>query len=300
MLVNMGRYFIWFLSTLSIAAILSPSLFLWLRPVIPFLLGTIMLGIGFSLTVSDLKKPFALKRTIIYGLFIKYTALPLLAYTLAKILKLPFLDFVGLILIAAAPGGTAANVMSYLGKANLAFTVALTFISTLISPLIMPSLVYFFLHHHIDIPFWGIVKSLLEIIIVPIFVGMILKTRIKSHQHLFLRISPVISMLAISLVVACVVAISHARIAKLPILCLVAVIIFNLSSYSIGRLTAVLLGCSPAEEKSLIFEFGMFDTGLAVVVATLFFSASAALPAALLSIIQNLTGAALVRRFNQS
>jgi len=224
--------------------------------------------------------------------------MPLVAYVIGRILRLPLPELVGIVVVGACPGGTAANVMSYLSKANTALTVVLTFGTTLIAPLVTPTWIYLLLHKHISIPFWGIFNSMILIVFLPIVAGMLLKKifwKKISPIAPIAKIFPVISIIAIALVVACVMALTHHRILSFPIHMILAVTLLNIAGYFIGALVSKLMRCKEQEQKSITFEYGMFDSGLGVIIATSFFGPLAVLAGALLSIIQCLTAPLLVK-----
>ena len=112
---------------ISALAIFSPSLFLWIKPHIPVFLGIVMFCIGLTLETGDFIKVFSLRWQILALAVLKYLIMPLLAYVIAVSFGLSRDDFVGLMIISACPGGTAAAVMSYLSRSNVALTVVLTF-----------------------------------------------------------------------------------------------------------------------------------------------------------------------------
>ena len=294
MVKKIEKHFIWIIAFLSVIALCKPSLFVWLKPYIALLLGIIMFGIGATLKTHELKKTYEFRWTIVVAITVKYIIMPLSAYCIGLLLKLPLLEILGLVIIGASPGGTAANVMAYLAKANTVLTVVLTFATTIIAPLVTPAIVYLLMNQHIGIPFGGMAKSLLLIIALPIIAGMLIKKSFEKKVDQIAPIFPTISIISIALAIACIVSLSRPKILSFPLMAIIAVTLLNLIGYLTGFITSVILGNKTPEKKSLCFEFGMFDTGLALVIAATFFGPLAALPAALLSFIQNLTASVLV------
>ncbi len=287
--------FIWVIVAFSTVALIDPLLFTWLKPLLPFLLGLIMFGVGVNLNSHELQRTWNNKWLIVIVIFIKYTVMPIIAYITGKLLQLPLPELIGIVIVGACPGGTAANVMAYFARANIALTVTLTFGTTLIAPLVTPALVYAFLHQHITIPFWEIFNNMTLIIFLPVVAGLITKNLFLKKKTSLTAIFPSISIIAIALVIACVMALAQKHILSFPIFTITAILILNLAGYLTGWSTAKLLGFKKMEQKSIVFEYGMFDTGLGVVIAASFFGPLAALPAALLSILQNLTATTIVK-----
>jgi bile acid:Na+ symporter, BASS family len=215
---------------------------------------------------------------------------------IGKALDLPLIELIGIVIVSSCPGGTAANVMSYLSRSNVALTIILTLGTTIISPLVSPTIIYLLLHKYISIPFLGMVKNMLTIILLPIVVGIIVNKIFYKKLSNVTKIFPVISIFAIGLVIACVMALTKKQIFSFPKYVILSVTALNIFSYCIGLLVSKLSNLNKIDQKSVIFEYGMFDTGLAVVIATSFFGPLAALPGALLSIIQNITASVLVRK----
>lgn len=206
------RHFIWILIGFSIAAISIPTAFTWLKPLIPSLLGIIMFGIGATLHRNDIKRSWNNKWIAIIAIIVKYILMPIMAYIIGISLHLPLLELVGLVIIGSCPGGTAANVMSYLSKANIVFTVAMTFGTTIIAPIFTPTLVYLLLHKHIEIHFLEIIQSMILLVFFPISTGILIKYVFHKKISKISGLFPNISIIAIALVIACVLSLTHEKI----------------------------------------------------------------------------------------
>lgn len=259
-----------------------------------------MFGIGVTLNPSEIQRTLDKKWVIVAAIVIKYVLMPLTAYLIGILLKLSLLELVGLVIIGACPGGTAANVMAYLGKANTTLTVVLTLGTTLIAPFVTPALIYFLLHKSISIPFFEILNTMVSVVLLPIALGVILKKVFVKRAAAIIKFCPILSIFSIALVIACVMALTQPKVLAFPLYIIIAVTALNLAGYLFGFITAKLLGNEKPEQRSMMFEYGMFDTGLGVVIATGFFGPLAALPGALLSIIQNLTAAIIVKCVRRS
>ncbi|MBN2521602.1 MAG: bile acid:sodium symporter family protein, partial [Bacteroidales bacterium] len=125
----------------SIIALYKPEIFTWFSgQLIPIGLGIIMLGMGLTLKLEDFKQIIKFPKWVFLGVFLQYTIMPLLGWSLGYIFKLPVHLAVGLILVSCCPGGTASNVISYLAKANVALSVTMTAISTMLAIILTPTL----------------------------------------------------------------------------------------------------------------------------------------------------------------
>lgn len=296
MLLKIEKLFPIAIIAVCLLAVISPGLFLWVKPHIPLSLGIIMFCVGLTLNTGDFAKVFKLRWQILLLAVLKYLLMPLLAYIIAVSFRLPKNDFVGLMIISACPGGTAAAVMSYLSRANVALTVVLTFFTTLLSPLVTPIIIYLFLHKYVPIPLGQIASTIFWVVLFPLMDGLILRKLLGKRIDVVKPALPVVAMLAIILIIGCVVAMNQKNILGLPILATLAVLVNNLLGLALGYFIAKkLCKFNPENCRSVAFEFGILDTGMAVMLAIKFFGAATALCGALYSAIQNITGALLVR-----
>lgn len=284
----------------SFVALVKPEVFLWVRPHISIFLGLIMFGIGLTLTENNLLSVWRLRRKVVAFTLAKFTIMPLLALGIGLLFKLPQELLIGLVIIGACPGGTAANVMSYLSKANVALTVALTIMTTLVSPFVTPAIIYLMLSQHIDVPFVMMLQKVFWVVAFPIIDGLIIRRLLRSRVETFLPYFPSISILSMTFIIGCVVALNREEILQYPIAAFLSVLAMNSLGLLIGSLLAKRAGLSEPDRRAVSFEFGMQDTAIGVVLATQFFGILAALPGTLYSVIQNITGPFLVGRYNKN
>ena len=299
---NKFSIFIFLIIFMTVVAVIQPLLFIPLKPFIPFLLGVIMFGIGLTLKAADFKLVFNFKKQIIFSIGLKYLILPPVTYLIAKLIHLPNEDIIGLLMVSAAPGGTAAAIMSFLAGANVALTVVLTFITTILAPLIMPTIIYIFLHKIIMIPFTGMATSIFWIVLFPLSDGLIVRKLIGEKNIIKIQdIIPWVSLIAVAVIISCVVALNHQRILILPMIQLIAVLLVNLSGIAIGYFVArKILKLDHKNSQSISFEYGLQDSGLAVVLASKFFGVGTALCGALYSVVQNISGVIIVKMFTST
>jgi len=257
------------------------------------LLALIMFSMGLSLQLNDFSRVFKTPRIIALGLLLQYSIMPAAAFLIAKLFNLNPLLTSGLILVGASPGGTASNVVCYLARGNVALSISLTSLSTLLAVVLTPWLSWVYIDASIHVPALDMLKSILLLVIIPVAAGVFsnhfLHKLIRPVSHLF----PLIAVFSIVFIIAIIVALNNQNLAQISWLLLAAVILHNLSGLSIGYMTARLAGYSQKDCKTLAIETGMQNSGLAVALALKYFSASAALPGALFSIWHNLSGSLL-------
>lgn len=284
------RYFIVLVLAVAAAALWKPVGFIWMKPHIPKLLGVIMFGMGVSLTFTDFKKIWKDKHLILLGVSMQFIVMPLLALLVSLMLHLPKEIFIGMILVGACPGGTASNVMTYLSRANLALSVTLTLCSTLLAPLVTPAITYLVLSHRVKIEFWSMMRSVFWIVIFPLFDGLVLRHFLYKYVKKYISFFPSLSIVCIALIIGCVVGLDQKLLLTFPFVIIVAVVLHNTLGMAIGYWVARLFKTSEENARTLAFEIGMQNSGLAVSLATQFFTAVSALPGAIFSIVHNISG----------
>lgn len=261
-----------------------------LKPSIIYLLGLIMFGMGISLTIDDFKRAITNRKALAFGTGMQFLLMPLLAFILAVVFKLPEMLFIGMILVGTSPGGTASNVMCYLAKGDVALSITLTAISTLIAIVATPLLTELYAGQTVDVPMIKMLVDIAKIIVLPVGVGLLLNTffsaRLKTVQQIF----PAISVIAISLIIGIVVALNHERIGSLSMVLFIAVILHNLIGLLGTYWLSGLFGWDIRTRKTLAIEVGMQNSGLAVFMGVKYFAPLSALPGAIFSIWHNLSG----------
>jgi len=279
----------------SALALAWPGLFTWFAPFIPQGLGLIMFGMGLALTVDRFADLAAKWRLVLVGLGLQCTVMPGLALALTRLLHLPPQAALGVILVGACPGGTASNVITYLARGNLALSVTLTLASTMLSPLTTPTIVYWLCGARLHMDFWAMVGSVFWIVAFPVCDGLIIRRLLYRRLKPVLAVLPALSILLITLIIACVVGLTRDTVLAFPGMIILAVVLHNLSGFSLGYAGARLFTRERADAVAIAVEVGMQNSGLGVDLAKTYFSAAAALPAAIFSLEQNLAGIALAR-----
>ncbi|WP_040158724.1 bile acid:sodium symporter family protein [Nigerium massiliense] len=287
------------LAAAVIGFVFSPVM-VGLGPHVNTLLIVIMFGMGLTLTLPDFKLVVTRPLPILIGVAAQYLIMPLVGWTVARVLQLPPDLAAGVILVGCAPGGTSSNVVSYLAKADTALSVTMTSVSTLLAPLMTPLLTLWLAGAYMPVDGPGMALSIVQIVLVPVLGGLLVRLLLPKLVDPLLPAMPWISVLAISGVVTAVVAGSATRVVSAGLIVFVAVVLHNGLGYLLGYLAGRLTGRSERACRTIAIEVGMQNSGLAAGLAAKYFNPAAALPAAVFSIWHNLSGALLAMYFRRS
>lgn len=276
-------------------ALWQPEIFVWLKAYIPWILGIIMLGMGMTMTVDDFKGVLQSPKAVLIGVVAQFVVMPGLAYVLCKLFNLPPEIAVGVILVGCCPGGTASNVITYMAKGNVALSVACTSVSTLLAPILTPAIFYLLASQWLKIDAASMFISILQVVLLPIVVGLILRTWFKRQVESYIQVMPLVSVIAIVAIVAAIIGGSKAAILQSGLLILAVVILHNGLGYLLGFTAARFFKLPYADSKAIAIEVGMQNSGLGVALAAVHFAASpiTAVPSAIFSLWHNISGPAL-------
>lgn len=296
-----SKYFVVWVIAASALAIASPDTFVPVLNYVNPLLGIIMLGMGLTLLPEDFRRLLERPVDVGIGAVTQWLVMPLAAYGLYLAFDLPDAVGVGLILVGTAPGGTASNVMAYLGRGDVALSVAITTLTTLAAPIVMPAWTLFILGEGIDVTFLEMFTSIVKIVIIPVVLGFGLRYVLDRYAPgaaaVGVDVFPVISVTAIVAIVAGVVGANVDNILTAGVLVVAAVVIHNSiglgAGYGVGR----AFGMSEDRVRTTVFEVGLQNSGLAVALAASLFEPAAALIPALFSVWHNVSGPALASYF---
>ncbi len=277
----------------SLAAYYFPDYFSGFRPAIVPLLGIVMFGMGMTLTWQSFTEVLKRPQVVGLGLLMQYLVMPLAAWLIGMLLGLPPYLLAGLVLVGACPGGTASNVVCYLARGDVALSITLTTVSTLLAIFLTPLLTWLYVGQKVPVPVTSMLWSIFKIVLLPVSLGVVINSlfgrRLEAVKHLF----PLISVLAIVVIIAIIVALNSANLAAMGAAVALAVILHNLIGLAFGYWIPRLLGQDERLCRTLAIEVGMQNSGLGVALAVKYFSAAAALPGALFSIWHNLSGSML-------
>lgn len=279
----------------SFLAIQFPHWFTPLAEWIFILLGIIMFTMGMTLKWTDFANLLKNPILIAFGVILQFALMPLLAWLVAWLLNLPLLLMTGLILVGSCPGGTASNVICYLSQGNVALSVTLTMMTTLLAVIATPVLTWFYVGQSIDVPVLAMLLSLLKIVLLPVSLGIMLNTYLNSRLESIKPWLPVISVSTIVIVIAIVTALNVDNVKQLTLSVAIAVILHNLLGLLTGYFFTRWAGYDIQTARTLAIEVGIQNSGLGTALTIKYFGALAALPGALFSIWQNLFGALLAQ-----
>lgn len=276
-------------------ALWQPEFFVWFKAYIPWILGIIMLGMGMTMTVDDFKGVLQSPKAVLIGVVAQFVVMPGLAYVLCKLFNLPPEIAVGVILVGCCPGGTASNVITYMAKGNVALSVACTSVSTLLAPVLTPAIFYLLASQWLKIDAASMFISILQVVLLPIVIGLILRTWLKRQVESYIQVMPLVSVIAIVAIVAAIIGGSKAAIFQSGLLILAVVILHNGFGYLLGFTAARFFKLPYADSKAIAVEVGMQNSGLGVALAAVHFAASpiTAVPSAIFSLWHNISGPAL-------
>lgn len=277
----------------SALAYLRPEWFTAAKPAIVPLLGIVMLGMGMSLRIVDFTDVLRRPGVLALGVGLQYGVMPVAAWIIGSSLGLAPALLTGLVLVGASPGGTASNLICYLARGDLALSISLTTISTLLAVILTPALTWLLVGERVPVPAGEMLWSIARIVLLPVALGVALNRLLGPRLAWVQRAFPVVSMAAICVIIAIIVALNGSRLADIGALVAVAVVLHNVTGLAAGYWISRWLGQDRVRARTLAIEVGMQNSGLAVALAVKFFSPVAALPGALFSIWHNLSGAML-------
>ncbi len=286
-------YFTFWIILFSLITFLRPEPFAGLTGLIVPVLGIIMFGMGMTLTVGDFRRIAGRPRDVAIGAATQYGIMPVTGFILAKVFSLDPMLAAGVVLVGSCPGGTASNVITYLARGDVALSVAMTSVTTLMAPLMIPFFMYIFAGQWIHVPALGLFISTLEIIILPVFLGAGLRFLLGKRTEYVLPVLPGVSSLSIIFIVGVIVAANAPSIAKVGAGVAVIVMLHNVAGLVLGYSVARLSGMDVTKARAVSIEVGMQNSGLAVALANLHLSPLAALPAAIFSVWHNISGSAI-------
>lgn len=278
----------------AVFALAFPEVLQQVRPtVINYLLGVVMFGMGLTLNLHDFKIVFSRPKDVITGCLAQFTIMPLLAWGLSQLFALDEALALGVVLVGCCPGGTASNVITYLAKGDLALSVGMTGVSTLLAPFLTPLLTWALAGKSVDVDVAGMLLSILWVVILPIVAGLIVKWLWPKFTEKATAYLPALSSLAISMIVAIVIGANASKLLAGGMMIVAVVMLHNICGLGLGYLIGKLLGLSEPKKRAISVEVGMQNSGLASSLATLHFAAypMATIPGAIFSVWHNISGA---------
>ena len=247
------------------------------------LLTLIMFAMGLTLSFSNFKSVLQQPLKIILGTSLQFILMPLAAFLISHLFALERELMIGMVLVGCCPGGTASNVICYLANGELALSISLTMVSTLMSVIATPLLTLLYLGQAIEVPIAGMISSIFQMVIVPVFVGLILNTYFSKNLVKLTPVLPVISVVSIVLIIGIVVALNSDNLVVISGLVIIAVILHNAIGICMAYAISKQFKYDEKTCRTIAIEVGMQNSGLGVALASQFYSSLAALPGAVFS-----------------
>ncbi len=258
------------------------------------LLQIIMFGMGTELSIKDFRNVLKSPKGIVIGIICHYTIMPMLGIILASVFRFPKEIAAGIILVGCCPSGLASNVMSFLARANLALSVSVTAVSTLLAPLLTPMLMRLLGGEFIEIHFWAMVWDIMKIVIFPIIAGLIFHYFVRGRFTFIDRAMPKISMAGIALIIVVITAAGRNSLLEVGLKLILVTCIQNLAGYFLGYWSARLFRMNEKDCRTISLEVGMQNSGLASGIAlTMGKLATVGLAPAMFGPMMNVTGSSL-------
>lgn len=288
-----GRWFAVLILLGALAGLAAPDQAELLAPYISPLLGVIMFGMGLTLRTGDFAIVARRPQAVLIGLAAQFVIMPLVGYGIAVLLQLPPLLVVGMVLVGSSPGGTASNVVVYLARGDVALSVAMTSISTLLAPFLTPLLVLWLAGSSLPVAAGDLFVSILQVVLGPVLAGLLVRALAGRFVERVLPLLPLVSVGGIVVVVAAVVGANAGAVLGTGALLAVAVVLHNCIGLALGYGAARAVRLPEPARRAVGIEVGMQNSGLAAALATAHFAPLAALPGALFSVWHNLSGSVI-------
>ena len=296
------KYFALLVLIVAVVSFLIPSSFSWIKTSsINYLLGFIMFFMGLTLKPNDFKIVFTHPKNVLLGCLSQFTIMPLLAWLLVVLFQLPNELAVGVILVGCCPGGTSSNVITFLSKGDLALSVGMTAVSTILAPILTPIIVWLLVGTTVDVDVFSMFLSIVQVVILPIVLGFLVQRFLPKFNNAILKFLPSCSSLAIISIVACVVSANSEKLHSVGLIVILVVVLHNVCGYLLGYAIGRLSRMGREQCIAISVEVGMQNSGLACSLANQHFAAlqSATIPGAIFSVWHNISGALLSRIFNR-
>ena len=291
-----GKYMALIVLGVAAVSLFLPPAALWIQTSwINSLLMVVMFGMGLTIKPGDFAVVFTRPRDILIGCSAQYIIMPLLAFLLSRLFGLDPALTAGVVLVGTCPGGTSSNVITYLSDGDVALSVGMTSVSTLLAPLMTPAVTWLLLRTTVTVDVTAMFLSIVKVILVPIGLGFLINKLFGSVTQRLVRILPLVSTVAICLIVGAVVSHNAENIFASGSVILAVVILHNLLGYLCGFGIGRLFRMPWARIKAVSIEIGMQNSGLATSLAGSAFPdlAMATVPGAIFSVWHNISGAVL-------
>ncbi|WP_044417241.1 bile acid:sodium symporter family protein [Halarcobacter anaerophilus] len=277
----------------SIITYLQPQLVVDFKSWIIPLLILIMFCMGITLKIEDFKRVLKRPKLIALAVVLQFLLMPFIAFIVSKLFNLSTELMVGMVLVGAVSGGTASNVIAYLAKADVALSITMTVVSTLLSIIVTPYVTLLYVGQTVPVPAFSMLLSILKIVFVPVVVGLVLNHFFSKYIDKRHDIFAFLSIISIVFIIGVIIGINQSKISTIALPLMLAIIFHNLAGLLGGYYFSKIFGFDNRSCKTVAIEVGMQNSGLAVVLAMKYFTPLSALPGAIFSIWHNISGSIL-------
>ena len=274
-------------------AFVNPAPFKPVGPYISYMLGVIMLGMGLTMSLKDFRLVLTRPKDVFYGVAFRYLIMPLAGFFIGKLLGLPPALAAGMVLLGAAPSGTGSNVMTYIAKGDTALSITVSSVNTILAPVLTPYIFLLLAGSMIPIDVTALFIDIVKIVLIPVTAGVALHMVAPKLVGKIIKIVPAVSVVFIIAILSSVVALNAAKMAMVALVLCVAVVLQNTFGLTLGYYSAKSVGMSSKKSRAIAFEIGMENTGLVVALALVHLDPMAALPAAVCTVWEYISGSVL-------
>ncbi|MBL7697445.1 MAG: bile acid:sodium symporter family protein [Chitinophagaceae bacterium] len=258
------------------------------------LLQLIMFGMGTSMSFNDFAGVIKMPKGVFLGVTSHFIIMPAIGFTLANVSGFPPEIAAGIILIGCSPNGMASNVISYLAKANLALSITITAVSTMLAPFVTPFLMKLLAGEFVEVHALDMMWEIIKIVIIPILAGLIFNKFFSGKVDWLDKAMPLVSMTSIALIIVVITAVGRESLLSIGPKLVLLVLLHNLSGYTLGYWSGRLFKMSERDCRTIAIEVGMQNGGLASGIAKAMGKiATVGLAPAIFGPLMNITGSIL-------
>ncbi|MFN3550685.1 MAG: bile acid:sodium symporter family protein [Endomicrobiia bacterium] len=272
-----------------------PSMFIKLKPYTDWFFSLTMFGVGFVLNFEDFVNVFKKFYIVLLGTLAQFLIMPLGGFLAGKIFNLNNNLKLGFIITGSVPGAMASNIISYLAKADVAYSISLTTTSTFLSPVLTPFFIYLYASSFIKIEFWKMFFSILKMVVIPVILGLLIKSKFKTKIENFINIFPALSTIFIAFICGLVVALNKDSIVASSSIIILSVVFLNFWGLSLGYLAGIFYNLPKNQKRTLAIEVGMQNAGLGAVLSLKHFSSEVSIPSAVFATFCVITASILAK-----
>jgi BASS family bile acid:Na+ symporter len=227
------------------------------------LLQLIMFGMGTSMSIRDFQGVIKMPKGVLAGVLCQFTIMPFIGFALAKGSGLPPEIAAGIILVGCSPSGMASNVMSFLAKANLALSITITAVTTMLAPFVTPAMMGWLAGEFVEVDILKMMLDIVKIVIIPIGAGLLFNKFFSGKVKWLDDAMPLLSMIAIGVIIVIITAAGRDSLLSIGPILIGLVVIHNLSGYTLGYWAGKLFRMDERDCRTIALEVGMQNGGLA-------------------------------------